>query len=104
MHVETYPAFLTPRDKEPSLSSSEEKSSEFGWLERKRKWKWKRRKKYRASVDPAFRSLECVSHSMASSIFIIWKIDFYWLFENDLESPLIFVLFLKGKQNKKEKP
>ena len=40
---------------------------------------------------------------MASSIFI-WKIDFYWLFENDLESPLIFVLFLKGKQNKKENP
>ena len=33
MHVETYPAFLTPRDKKPSLSSSEEKSSEFGWLE-----------------------------------------------------------------------
>ena len=41
---------------------------------------------------------------MASSIFIFEKIDFYWLFENDLESPLIFVLFLKGKQNKKEKP
>ena len=42
---------------------------------------------------------------MVNSIFI-WKIDFYWLFENDLESPLIFVLFLflKGKQNKKEKP
>ena len=40
---------------------------------------------------------------MASSIFIS-KIDFYWLFENDFESPLIFVLFLKGKQNKKEKP
>ena len=35
---------------------------------------------------------------------LIWKIEFYWLFENDLESPLIFVLFLKGKQNKKEKP
>ena len=35
MHVETYPAFLTPRDKEPSLSSSEEKSLEFGWLEMK---------------------------------------------------------------------
>ena len=38
------------------------------------------------------------------------ELDFYlknWflLFEkNDLESPLIFVLFLKGKQNKKEKP
>ena len=33
MHSKTYPAFFTPRDKEPSLSSSEEKSLEFGWLE-----------------------------------------------------------------------
>ena len=33
MHVETYPAFLTPRDKKLSLSSSVEKSSENGWLE-----------------------------------------------------------------------
>ena len=41
---------------------------------------------------------------MASSIFSFEKVDFYWLFENDLESPLIFVLFLKGKQNKKENP
>ena len=35
LHVATYPAFFTPRDEEPSLSSSEEKSSEFDWLERK---------------------------------------------------------------------
>ena len=35
MHEETYPDFFTPRDKEPSLSSSEEKSAEFDWLERK---------------------------------------------------------------------
>ena len=35
MHVETYPTFFTPRDEEPSLSSSEEKSSEFDWLESK---------------------------------------------------------------------
>ena len=35
MHEETYPAFFTPRDEEPSLSSSEEKSSEFDWLKRK---------------------------------------------------------------------
>ena len=35
MHEETYPAFFTPRDEEPSLSSSEEKSSKFDWLERK---------------------------------------------------------------------
>ena len=36
LHVETYLAFFTPKDKEPSLSSSEEKSSKFDWLERKR--------------------------------------------------------------------
>ena len=35
MHEETYPDFFTPRDKEPSLSSSEEKSSKFDWLESK---------------------------------------------------------------------
>ena len=39
MHVETYPAFLTPRDKKLSLSSSEEKSSEFGWLENENEMK-----------------------------------------------------------------
>ena len=33
MHVEIYPAFFTPRDEEPSHSSSEEKSSEFDLLE-----------------------------------------------------------------------
>ena len=38
------------------------------------------------------------------------ELDFYLkkmillIRKNDLESPLIFVLFLKGKQNKKEKP
>ena len=36
MHSKTYPVTFTPRNKEPSLSSSEEKSSEFGWLEIKR--------------------------------------------------------------------
>ena len=39
MHVETYPAFLTPRDKKLSLSSSVEKSSEFGWLENENEMK-----------------------------------------------------------------
>ena len=39
---------------------------------------------------------------MASSIFIS-KNDLLLIRKNDLESPLIFVLFLKGKQNKKEK-
>ena len=45
MHEETYPAFFTPRDEEPSLSSSEEKSSEFDLLEikitRKQKYEGK---------------------------------------------------------------
>ena len=47
MHEKTYPAFFTPRDKEPSLSSSEEKSSEFDWLERKltRKQKYEEQSK-----------------------------------------------------------
>ena len=40
MHVETYPALLTPRDEEPSLSSSEEKSSEFDLLKITRKQKY----------------------------------------------------------------
>ena len=35
MYVKTYPDFFTPIDEEPSLSSFEEKSSEFDWLERK---------------------------------------------------------------------
>ena len=35
MHEETYPDLFTPRDEEPSHSSSEEKSLEFDWLERK---------------------------------------------------------------------
>ena len=47
MHEETYPDFFTPRDKEPSLSSSEEKSSEFDWLERKRT----RKQKYEGKTE-----------------------------------------------------
>ena len=35
MHEETYLDLFTPRHEEPSLSSFEEKSSEFDWLERK---------------------------------------------------------------------
>ena len=41
MHVETYPDFLTPRDEKPSLSSSEEKSSEFGQQENENERKGK---------------------------------------------------------------
>ena len=51
-------------------------------------------------MDPAFRLIRF--HSMASSIFVLKMILF--IKKNDLESLLIFVLFLKGKQNKKENP
>ena len=47
MHEETYPDFFTPRDEKPSLLSSEEKSSEFDWLERKRT----RRQKYEGKIE-----------------------------------------------------
>ena len=47
MHVETNLAFFTPRDEEPSLSSSEEKSSEFDWLEIKRT----RKQKYEGKTE-----------------------------------------------------
>ena len=43
----------------------------------------------------------CVSHSKASSI--LFEKLILLIKKNDLESPFIFVLFLKGKQNKKEK-
>ena len=36
--------------------------------------------------------------------FLFRKMILLLIKKNDLESPLIFVLFLKGKQNKKEKP
>ena len=47
MHEETYPDFFTPRDEEPTLSSSEEKSSDFNWLERK----IMRKQKYEGKIE-----------------------------------------------------
>ena len=44
----------------------------------------------------------CAFHVMASSIFIL-KMIYYYILKNDLGSSFIFVLFLKGKQNKKKK-
>ena len=56
------------------------------------------------TVDPAF-PIARMRFPLDGELDLLFeKNDFYWLFENDLESPLIFVLFLKGKQNKKENP
>ena len=52
-------------------------------------------------MDPAFRLMR---FPLDGELDFYLKNWFYLLFENDLESTLIFVLFLKGKQNKKEKP
>ena len=50
-------------------------------------------------MDPAFQLMRSLHDGKLDFDFEKW---FNWL-KNDLESPLIFVLFLKGKQNKKEK-
>ena len=52
-------------------------------------------------MDPVFRSMR--SHSMAKLIFYLFGEDLIFL-KKYLESPLIFVLFFKKKQNKKENP
>ena len=66
MHEETYLAFFTPRDEEPSLSSSEEKYSEFDWLEIKRT----RKQKYEEETEQV----------LCSSIpYMIWYIYFFYI-------------------------
>ena len=53
-------------------------------------------------VDPAFRLMR---FPLDGELDFYLKNDFLLIKKkNDLEAPLIFVLFLKGKQNKKEKP
>ena len=56
-----------------------------------------------SGVDPAFRLNAFPTRWRAR--FLFEKMIFILFIRKfDLESPLIFVLFLKGKQNKKEKP
>ena len=50
MHEETYPAFFTPRDEEPSLSSSGKTSSEVVWLPRKEKIEERKGKQRELSI------------------------------------------------------
>ena len=60
MHVETYLAFFTLRDKEPSHSSSEETSSEFDSLE----LKITRKQKYEGKTEQVL----CKTYFLLSSI------------------------------------
>ena len=52
-------------------------------------------------VNPVFCSIH--AHSVAKLVFYLCGEDLIF-FKKDLESPLIFVLFFKGKQSKKENP
>ena len=75
----------------------------YNVLQLKRRWRKKYIKNYIEVWIPHFGLCECVSHSNGELAFWFGKIDLIDK-KNDLESQLIFVLFLKGKQNKKEKP
>ena len=70
MHEETYPAFFTPRDEEPSLSSSEEKSSEFDWLEIRRTRKKKQEKQSKCSIRRFHISILYLFFYIGSKIYI----------------------------------
>ena len=63
-------------------------------------------KDYRPKVDKKIHS-SCGPCISAHALPLDSELDFYlkndlFIKKNDLESPLIFVLFLKGKKNKKE--
>ena len=51
-------------------------------------------------MDPVFRTMRVPTWWAKLSFYLF---DGNMIFRKDLESPLIFILFLKGKQNKKKK-
>ena len=74
MHVETYPDFLTPRDEKPSLSSSGEKSSEFGQQENENEREGKKQSK----------ALYILYIYISIYIPLDYMILYYMIFENKL--------------------
>ena len=70
MHVETYPAFFTPRDKEPSHSSSEETSSEFDLLE----IKITRKQKYEGKTEQVLCKIYFLLSSITSMIYDLFSL------------------------------
>ena len=81
MHEETYPTFFTPRDEEPSHSSFEEKSSEFGWLEIKRT----RKQKYKGKTEQVLCKIyflliqKCCLQEQAPEIYIFCKENYNYI-------------------------
>ena len=70
MHVETYPAFFTPRDKKPSHSSFEETSSEFDWLE----IKITRKQKYEGKTEQVLCKIYFLLSSITSMIYDLFSL------------------------------
>ena len=75
--METYPAFFTPRDKEPSHSFSEETSSEFDLLE----IKITRKQKYEGKTEQVLCKIYFLLSSITYLIYIMdslhWFKDIY---------------------------
>ena len=70
MHEETYPAFFTPRDEEPSHSSFEEKSSEFDLLE----IRITRKQKYEVKAEQVLCRIFFLLSSITYLIYLIYDI------------------------------
>ena len=73
MHVETYPAFFTPRGKKFSHSSSEETSSEFDLLE----IKIMRKQKYQGKTEQVLCKIYFLIWSSSHGLHIL---DLSWYF------------------------
>ena len=73
--METYPDFFTPRDEEPSLSSSEEKYSEFDWLERKIMRKQKYRGKTEQVLGKIYFLQNCTKDASKSKLSTLYMIS-----------------------------
>ena len=70
LHVETYLAFFTRRDKDPSHSSSEETSSEFVWLE----IKITRKQKYQGKTEQVLYKIYFLLWSFTYLIYDIYDV------------------------------
>ena len=58
----------------------------------------------RSLVESPFCGLHISAHALLLDSELAFYLKSIYFLENDLELPLVFVLFLKGKQNKKENP
>ena len=55
-------------------------------------------------MESPFCGLRISTHALLLDSELAFYLKSIYFLENDLELPLVFVLFLKGKKNKKENP